>query len=130
MAKEPKKSQFINALKAYHCEGLSTTEIANIMSFTQCKVSRLLKLKDFRSDIQQEMLGILTEQIQFLASAYNDPNQLVQREQQIAIALEEQVANVIQEAKNEDRIHKKQPFKNILAQYICRYLDQQEEKLL
>lgn len=128
--KEPKKSQFINTLKAYHCEGLSTTEIANIMSFTQCKVSRLLKLKDFRADIQQEMLGILTEQIQFLASAYNDPNQLVQREQQIAIALEEQVANVIQEAKNEDRIQKKQPFKNILAQYICRYLDQQEEKLL
>lgn len=123
--KEAKKSQFITALKAYHCQGFSMTEIAPLIGLKkQYEVTRLLKLKDFRFDIQQEMLGILTEQIQFLASAYNDPNQLVQREQQIAIALEEQVANVIQEAKNEDRTNRKQPFKNILAQYICSYLDQ------
>jgi hypothetical protein len=123
--KEAKKSQFITALKAYHCQGFSMTEIASLIGFKkQYQVTRLLTLNDFRSDIQQEMLGILTKQILSLAEAYNNPNQLLQRQQQIAIALEEQVANVIQEAKNEDRTNRKQPFKNILAQYICHYLDQ------
>ena len=123
--KEPKKSSFINALQAYHCQGLSMTEIASNIGLKQYEVTRLLKLKDLRSDIQQEILKTLVKQVQSLAITYTNPDELLEREQQIAIAIEEQTRTLIEEASSEERQKRtgNEPFKNKLAQYICNYLD-------
>jgi hypothetical protein len=125
--KEPKKHQFLRALKLFHCQGLSMTAIATEIGLqAQYQVTRLLKLKDLRSDIQQKMLQELRQQIVVLAATYTDPEQLIKQENQIAIALEEQVSAVISQAESEASTAKNQPLTSILAQYICRHLDSQE----
>jgi hypothetical protein len=125
--KEPKKQQFLRALKLFHCQGLSMTAIATEIGLqAQYQVTRLLKLKDLRSDIQQKMLQELRQQIVVLAATYTDPEQLIKQENQIEIALSEQVNSVISQAESEASTAKNQPLTSILAQYICRYLDSQE----
>jgi hypothetical protein len=125
--KEPKKQQFLRALKLFHCQGLSMTAIATEIGLqAQYQVTRLLKLKDLRSDIQQKMLQELRQQIVALAATYTDPEQLITQENQIEIALSEQVSAVISQAESEASTAKNQPLTSILAQYICRYLDSQE----
>lgn len=122
--KEPKKTQFINALKLFHCEGLSMTEIAPMIGLkAQFEVSRLMQLKNLRSDIQQKMLQDLSQQIKEMVVIYTNPDQLLQREQQINLALEGQITTVIEEAQAEARSVKNQPLKSILATYICNYFD-------
>jgi hypothetical protein len=125
--KEPKKQQFRRALKLFHCQGLSMTAIATEIGLqAQYQVTRLLKLKDFRSDIQQKMLQELRQQIVVLAATYTDPEQLIKQENQIEIALAEQVNSVISQAESEASTAKNQALTSILAQYICCYLDSQE----
>ncbi len=128
--KEPKKQQFVTALKLFHCQGLSMTTIASMIGLKrQDQVTRLIQLKNVRSDIQKAMLQSLSQQIRKMAVIYTNPNQLLQKEQQIVIALEEQVNSVIEEAKSEASTAKNQPPKSILAQYICNYLKQKEQLL-
>ena len=129
--KEPKKQQFITALELFHCQGVSMTEIASRIGLqAQFQVTRLMQLKNFRSDIRQQMLRDLRQQILEMAAIYTDSEQLLKQEQQIEVALEEQVASVIEEAETEASQAKNQPLKSIFAQSLCRYLHQKENTLL
>lgn len=122
--KEPKKQQFLSALKLFHCQGSSMTEIASAIGLqAQYQVTRLMQLKNFRSDIQQQMLQELRQQILEIAAIYTDPQQLLKQEKQIEMALVEQVKSVIEQAGSEASMAKNQPLKSIFAQYLCRYLD-------
>jgi cytochrome c-type biogenesis protein CcmH/NrfF len=126
--KEPKKQQFLTALKLFHCQGYSMTEIASAIGLqAQYQVTRLMQLKNFRSDIRQQMLKELGGQILEMAAIYTDPERLLQREQQIEIALAEQVASAIEQA--EASLAKHQPSKSIFARSLCRYLHLRENSL-
>lgn len=125
--KQPKKQQFLDALKLFHCQGLSMTDIASIIGLQQqYQVTRLIQLNNLRSDIQQKMLQDLRPQILEIASIYTDAEQLLKQEKQIEIALAEQLSSMFEEAKVEASTVKGQPLKSIFAQYLCRYLDSQE----
>lgn len=126
--KEPKKLQFLRALQLFHCQGLSMTAIASQIGLqAQYQVTRLMKLKDLRSDIQHKMLQQLRHQIKEIAAIYTDAEQLIKQEQQIEIALSEQVNAIISEAESEASTAKNQPLTSILSRYLCRYLDSQEQ---
>ncbi len=128
--KESKKQEFLTALKLFHCQGYSMSEIASNIGFkAQYQVTRLMQLKNFRSDIRQQILQDLRPQILEMATNYTNPAQLCQKEQQVERALEEQVTSLVEEDKTEASMARNQPLKSIFAQSLCRYLDQRENSL-
>ncbi|HBL58230.1 MAG TPA: hypothetical protein DDZ80_06800 [Cyanobacteria bacterium UBA8803] len=100
---DPTKAQnFITALQLFHTEGLSMGEIAKRLNLkAQFQVTRLLKLKAFRADVQQEFLSFLRDRVIHKAKAYTDSGHLQAYSAQIVAALEEQVSAIIQEAATE-----------------------------
>lgn len=126
--KEPKKQQFLQALKLFHCQGLSMTAIAAEIGLQrQDQVTRLMQLKNFRADIQHKMLQELRQQVLEMAITYSDADQLIKQEQQIEAALTEQVESEINQAKSEASTAKNQPLTSLFSQYLCRCLDSQEK---
>jgi hypothetical protein len=127
--KNPQKAeQFLTALQLFHCKELSMVEIAKAVNLqAQFHVSRLLKLKAFRADIQQEFLVLLRDCVTNQVKAYCDPERLQSLNHQIQEALDEQVTQVIQEAATEASTAtgtKKQTHStSLFAERLCRYLD-------
>ncbi|ELR99797.1 hypothetical protein [Gloeocapsa sp. PCC 73106] len=120
--KEPKKQQFLTALELFHCQGYSMEQIAQAIGLTaQYQVSRLMQLKELRADIRHTMLQKLQEKIKEFAPIFLDPELLFQREQQIELALAEQVQEMVHQTDAEAHRVRNQPPKSILAQYICHY---------
>ena len=103
------------------------TEIAPLVNLqAQFHVSRLLKLKSLRGDIQQQLLVQLRDRIFQYAQAYTSSERLKVFHQQIEQALEEQITNFIQEAATEAStatIAKNKIISSLFAQRLCRYLD-------
>lgn len=103
------------------------TEIAPIVNLqAQFHVSRLLKLKSLRGDIQQQLLIQLRDRIFEYAQAYTSPERLQTFHQLIEQALEEQISHFIQEAATEAStatIAKNKIISSLFAQRLCRYLD-------
>lgn len=127
-----KAQQFITALQLFHCQGRSMGEIAPLISLqAQCQVSRLLKLKDFRADVRQQMLEVLRGFILEKAKAYTNtnPERLRNLEQQVEVALDEQIANTIREAETEASIAKNRSSTSLFARRLCRYLDVRRDSL-
>lgn len=128
--KEAKKQQFLTALKLFHCQGCSMTEIAKSVGLqAQYQVTRLMQLKNFRSDIRQQMLNKLRHQIKEMAVVYTDPDLLRQQDLQIEIALDEQVTTLIEQAETEASTAKNRPLTSSFAQSLCRYLHLREKSL-
>ncbi|PSF35596.1 hypothetical protein C7H19_16460 [Aphanothece hegewaldii CCALA 016] len=124
LQKVPKKQQFLTALKLFHCQGYSMTDIALAIGLEkQYQVTRLMQLKNFRADIRQHMLQNLPHQIIELAAIYTNPELLQKQEKQIELALEEQVTTMIEEAAAEASMAKNRPVKSIFACSLCRYLN-------
>ncbi|MGH2414991.1 MAG: hypothetical protein ACRDEA_15135, partial [Microcystaceae cyanobacterium] len=116
--------QFLTALELFHCQGQSMGEIAPAVGLqAQYQVSRLLKLKEFRADIRQQMLKELRDRTLEKAATYARPDQLQTLEQQVEVALDEQIAAVIQEAETEASIAKNRSSSSLLAQRLCRHLE-------
>lgn len=135
--KNPQKAQkFLTALQLFHCQGQSMGEIAQIVNLqAQFQVSRLLQLKAFRADVQQQLL-ILLRDLCFAAAqrsrafdeakAYKDPERLQTLNQQIEEALEEQVSRVIAEAATEAStatFAKNSITSSLFSERLCRHLD-------
>ena len=107
------------------------SEIASVVGLkAQFQVSRLLKLKEFRADIRQKMLSQLRELTLVQAAKYAIPQQLKQLEQQVEIALEEQITALIQEAEAEASTANNSYPSSLFAQRLCRYLDLSKNELL
>lgn len=123
--KDPHKaSQFITALQLFHCQGQSMGEIASLVNLqAQFQVSRLLKLKEFRADVRQQMLQALRGLILEQAKAYTDPESLRLLDRQIEVALDEQIANLINEAETEVSIPKNRSSTSVFTQRLCHHLD-------
>jgi hypothetical protein len=122
-----KAERFLKALQLFHCQGRSMTEIAPLVNLqAQFHVSRLLKLKSFRADVQQQLLIQLRDRIFDYAQAYTSLGRLHTFSQQIEQALEEQITNLIHEAATEASTAtsaKNKITSSLFAQRLCRYLD-------
>jgi len=135
--KDAQKAQkFLLALQLFHCQERSMTEIAPEVNLqAQFHVSRLLQLKSFRADVQQQLLvqlrdlcfaAALRYRVFDQAKAYTDPERLQTLNQQIEEALDEQITQVIQEAARSASTAttaKNQTTTSLFAERLCRHLD-------
>jgi hypothetical protein len=112
---------FLTALALFHCQGESMGAIALQVGLqAQFQVSRLLKLKELRADIRQTMLQQMLDWT--LANTKSeDIVSLKARENEIELALGEQIDLVLDEAEKEASIA--DSTNSILAKRICDYLD-------
>ena len=119
-----KAKKFLTALELFHCQGLSMTEIAKRIEMkAQFQVTRLLKLKEFRADVTNELLTLLKIRVLQLAENYSSLERLQTLESQITIALTEQINNLISEAEVEAAGARSNPMNSRFALRLCQYLD-------
>lgn len=110
-----KAEQFFMALYLFHCQEQSMGEIAEQVRLkAQFQVSRLLRLKELRADVRQQMLVMLRDRILERAKYYNDLERLHTLEQQIEEPLNEQITA---------HMSKNGLTSSLFAQRLCRYLD-------
>ncbi len=131
--KDPQKAEkFVTAMQLFYCERKSMGEIAKQVNLrAQDAVAKLLKLKSFRADVQQQLLVLLCDRVIEQAKAYTDPQRLQALSQQIEEALNEQVTTLIQEAAAEASTAtgvKKQTPTSLFAERLCRYLDRRPSR--
>ena len=128
--KDTEKAQkFLTALHLFHGQGKSMGEIAKQVNLNaQFHVSRLLQLKSFRADIQQQFLILLRDRVINVAKVYTDPERLQSLSQQLEQALEEQVTQVIEDAATEastpTSTRNQTLSTTLFTKRLCRYLEQ------
>jgi len=130
LQRQPQKDQqWLKALYLMHCRGMKMSQIAPLIDLpAQYAVSRLLKLKEFRTDIRHRLLGILGDRIQQLAQDYADPTRLQNLDQRLNAALEEQVDHVMGAAEAETNIANR-PLSSLFARRLCFHLDDRSIEL-
>ncbi|MBD2495821.1 hypothetical protein [Nostoc sp. FACHB-280] len=125
-----KAKQFLIALRLFHCQNLSMTEIAARLELrAQDAVTRLLKLKEFRSEVSQQLLNLLCKQVLELARNYSNIESLTILEQQIKIAINEQIEIVIIDAETQAQTAKNYIKTSLFNEKLCRYLDVMNEDI-
>jgi hypothetical protein len=118
-----KSQQFLQGLFLFHCQGISMGKIAKHLGFkAQYQVTRLLKLKDFRTDIRQKMILDLKNSVLQQAQLYKTPQELQNLEENIEIALNEQIEAAIAQAEKEASFPNKTAQQSIFTQRLCRLL--------
>lgn len=123
--KPPKQQNFLMALRLFHCEQVTMGAIAKQIGLqAQYQVSRLLKLDELRSDVRHWMLQCLRHSVKSKVLDYVEPEKLDKIDHQIAIALEEQVDNLIKQEQATAKTPKDYVSNSLLAQKLCQYLDQ------
>jgi hypothetical protein len=112
--KQPPKSHlFLKALKLFHCEGKSMTEIAPLVGLQkQFQVSRLLELKALRSDLRQQWLKQMQQQLPQLLKDLSSPAQLESLDQQLDQRLSEALTELIDRMIDEDTTDSYSPKRN------------------
>ncbi|MCC5610468.1 hypothetical protein LC612_27890 [Nostoc sp. CHAB 5834] len=122
--KGDKAQKFLTALQLVYCQQMPMTEIASRLELrAQDAVTRLLKLKEFRADVQQQLLVILRDRVLDLAKNYFDTGRLETLEDQISSALESHISTVIRDAKISSQTPQSIVISNLFSQQLCRYLD-------
>ena len=120
-------SQFITALHLYHCQGENMTEIARRIGLqAQYQVTRLLKLKQLRTEVRQLMLKNLLNSVLNRALPYTDLKEAQNLEQKIEQVLEQQIEDIFQEAKAESTVNKNRPLPSLFARRVCHLLTQMQ----
>ena len=123
--KPDKATQFTTALELLHCQGKSMNEIASEVGLKkQYQVTRLLKLKELRVDIRHYLLRLMRDWT-MTQTQLEDINSLKQREQEIELALAEQIDLVLDKAEKKVRVANST--QSVLAKRICVYLDSMTE---
>lgn len=119
-----KAIKFVIGLRLFHCQKLSMAEIAKQLKLrAQDAVTRLLKLKNFRADVQQQMLILLRNIVKDKARVYSSTENLQKLENQITIAINEQIGKVIEDAEIQSRYAKNVLTKSIFIDKLCNYLE-------
>lgn len=123
--KNPEKAEhFLLALYLFHCQGKSMGEIARQINYqAQYQVTRLLQLKAFRADIQQQFLLQLCDRVLNRVKPYTNPQNLQAFNRQIEAVLNEQVERAIQEAAAEASTTTPQSTSSLFSERLCHYLD-------
>ncbi|MEB3340790.1 hypothetical protein [Okeania sp.] len=123
-----KHKDFLTALKLFY-QGFKMGEIAHQIGHKkQYQVSRLLKLKELREDVGQEIIVDLKPQVKELAKYYTSSENLQILEQQLNEILNEEVDKIIKNAKTESagRKAKNAQFNSLFADAIRKYLNRIE----
>ncbi|WP_434686186.1 hypothetical protein [Pseudanabaena minima] len=118
-------ANFLTGLSLFHCHGQTMAEIAVSVGLgAQYQVTRLLKLKELRSDIRREILGSLRNQVIELVKFYADASQLCELDQKLETVLQELVEEEMEHAETESIKNKGTPFRSRFAIKLCKYLQQ------
>ncbi|MEA5504697.1 hypothetical protein VB735_16575 [Halotia wernerae UHCC 0503] len=124
LKKRDKAQNFLKALQLFHCQQISMTDIARSLGLrAQDTVTRLLKLKDFRADVQREFLKMLCDRVIDLAHNYSHPELLKNLEQELASILHTQSSVLFREAEIKSRTVKNSLKNSLFSEKLCRYLD-------
>lgn len=122
--KNNKAQQFLLALSLLHCKNLRMGEIAKHLNLrAQDAVTRLLKLKEFRADVRQQMLLMLRDSVTNQAKIYANLEHLKQLDEVITSLLDEQISQVISDAQSQSYTADNDVTKSIFANKLCEYLD-------
>jgi hypothetical protein len=126
----PKKAtQFLIALQAYYCKNISMGEIATLIGIrSQDAVSRLIRLKDLRSDIRRHMLSNLKAAVLTQAAPFLTAEALKAADRALETALDEQLETLMQAEAQRDKTPKGlQKGETRLSIALCHHLDQRQE---
>lgn len=116
--------QFLTALQLFHCQGQSMGQIAHRVGLKQqYQVTRLLKLKDFRADIQQRLFVLLRDRTLEQAQRLATDQTASTLQDHVEAAIDHQLTELMQEAELEASANRDQPFQNLFARKLCQYLD-------
>jgi hypothetical protein len=119
---------FLTALELSQCQKLAMKEIAeNLGMRAQDTVTKLLKLKELRTDVQQEMLIILKDSVKEQAKKYADVEALNKLDEQLTILLSSEISKIIENAESQSRTAKNYLKNEIFAQLLCEYLDMRKQ---
>ena len=115
---------FLTALELSQCQNLAMSEIADKLGMrAQYTVTKLLKLKDLRTDVQQEMLMILKKSVKEQAKKYADVQALSKLDEQLTTFLLSEISKIIENAESQSRTAKNYLKTDIFAERLCEYLD-------
>lgn len=116
---------YLKAMQLFHCQGMTMKDIAPHVNLQkQFQVSRLMELKEFRSQVKDAMLLHLGDRVKALAQSFSAPEQLKQLSQTLEIALDSQVTDLVDEAEAEANAVNRPPVpKSQLARRLCQHLD-------
>lgn len=119
--RQPSKGRlFLSALKLFHCEGRAMGAIAQqIGLLSQVQVTRLLKLKRFRTEICAHWFNQLKQQVKTEALQFIAPERLSTITQQLEVILTEETEAVMAEAAAEAQISKNREAKSTFARRLC-----------
>ncbi|WP_264320725.1 hypothetical protein [Zarconia navalis] len=107
-----KAKKFLAAMELHQCDRRSMEEIALTLGLKdQPTVSKLLKLKAFRTDVRHYTLQLLRDRVIELAGQYLDPDRLQHLDRLLDEVLGERIDEMFGSTEH------------ILADRICRYLD-------
>ncbi|PZO38671.1 MAG: hypothetical protein DCF19_15835 [Pseudanabaena frigida] len=116
---------FLTGLSLFHCHGQTMSEIATEVGLeAQYQVTRLLKLKELRSDIRREILGSLCEDVIGIVEFYANPSQLSELDRKLEVILQELVDEEMDRAETESIKNKGTPLRSRFAMKLCKYLRQ------
>ena len=120
-----KANNYLQALYLFHYQRLSMSEIAkNLGLRAQDAVTRLLKLKEFRADVRQEILLKLRENVLVIAQNYSTPERLKQLDDKINEAIEEEINRVIYQAESEAATIKSNIGMSCFSETLCKQLEE------
>ena len=118
-----KARKFLIALHLSHCDQMSMAEIAKLLELrAQDAVTRLLKLKEFRADVQQQLLVILRSRVIEVAKDYSTTESLATLASEITLALNEQITSLISQAEAEVQSPKNTSPKSHFTERLCEQL--------
>ncbi|MEC4812722.1 MAG: hypothetical protein SAK29_05530 [Scytonema sp. PMC 1069.18] len=121
--KGDKAKMFLTALELSQCRKLAMKEIAEFLGLrAQDSVTKLLKLKDLRTDVQQEMLVILKNSLKEKAKVYVDIQALKKLDEQLTSFLLEEISQMLQNSEIQSRTMKTHLKADIFAERLCEYL--------
>jgi hypothetical protein len=119
---------FLTALELSQCQKLAMKEIAETLGMrAQDAVTKLLKLKELRTDVQQEMLIILKDSVKEQAKKYADVQALNKLDEQLTIFLSSEISKIIENTESQSRTAKNYLKTDIFAERLCEYLDMRKQ---
>jgi hypothetical protein len=124
-SKAQQKAQiFAIALQLFHCQGMTMGEIATQVGLkAQFEVTRLLKLKEFRTDVRHYLLQDLQEKVRDLAADHIRLERLRDLDSAIVAALTEQVDQLMRDAESDAKTAKSYTTGALFSRRLCEYLD-------
>lgn len=127
---EKKAHNYLKALHLFHCQSVPLKQIASQLGFTdQPHLSRMLELKNLRSDIGRCTLSCLQKCVLELVQFRLNPDQLRVLESKLQVLLGEEIDTVIKKAEKEASTGHNRARNSQLAENICQYLNTRKEIL-